>query len=286
MLFTSRYQDSASFQRRKGLPLRPTIPSLSRRARMASQDHIPFSGDSSSFPFDFRLQGEASALKPSRDEPCTHPLEIRQTFSNRLTVVGLDLSTFSGYTREQPSSQLPHPYDPPRLQIPSGPFTQDPSHSPSNYIPSAVSEHSCPPFLSSTGSRSLSPGDNPGWTDDSSSSAPPDHSSFESFAIATTLDQPHPSSASILPPPPAAQECRASSSNGKSDSRAKSNESDFETPVVKLGPNGLAEDQPPTAQGKMRTRVYVACLQWLVHYVRIFLGHHSYILQPLAEDTM
>ncbi|GJJ13286.1 hypothetical protein Clacol_007538 [Clathrus columnatus] len=30
---------------------------------------------------------------------------------------------------------------------------------------------------------------------------------------------------------------------------------------VKLGPNGLAEDQPPTAQGKLRTRVYVACLQ-------------------------
>ncbi|KAF8526163.1 hypothetical protein JB92DRAFT_2700846 [Gautieria morchelliformis] len=49
--------------------------------------------------------------------------------------------------------------------------------------------------------------------------------------------------------------------NGQVSPRLKSGEHDSEPPRVKLGPNGLAEDQPPTAQGKMRTRVYVACLQ-------------------------
>ena len=42
---------------------------------------------------------------------------------------------------------------------------------------------------------------------------------------------------------------------------------DSSMPPIKLGPNGLAEDQPPTAQGKLRTRVYVACLQWFGTFI-------------------
>ncbi|KAF8582821.1 hypothetical protein K439DRAFT_1350360 [Ramaria rubella] len=70
----------------------------------------------------------------------------------------------------------------------------------------------------------------------------------------------HPS-VNLLPAPHPRKDLRPRVVNGHPSPDSGSSDCNSELPRVKLGPNGLAEDQPPTAQGKMRTRVYVACLQ-------------------------
>jgi hypothetical protein len=166
-----------------------------------------------------------------------------------------------------------HPYEPTPLQIPSQ--RHAPDHSPSTYLPSATSILSSTtfPFPPSSHSRSLSPGDHTGWTDHSSplSLSPldgaPNSSSDLTFdnhisQISFPMNH-HPSGSSLrlLSPARRRDDPRR---NGQASPKPRSSEHAPEPPRVKLGPNGLAEDQPPTAQGKMRTRVYVACLQWFV----------------------
>ena len=79
-----------------------------------------------------------------------------------------------------------------------------------------------------------------------------------SFPIGLQSSQPP---LQILPPTPPQDEPRPRAAKTQPPPAPSK---DADVSVVRLGPNGLAEDQPPTAQGKMRTRVYVACLQWFV----------------------
>lgn len=74
------------------------------------------------------------------------------------------------------------------------------------------------------------------------------------------------------PPPPMAPQSSSTSSSAAATGRAR--RARKEKPYI-----ALAADQPPTTQGKPRTRVFVACLQW---YVRpLLLGSSLSPSQPL-----
>ena len=178
-----------------------------------------------------------------------------------------------------------HHYERTTLQIP--PQSQPSDQSASTYIPSANMSSGTFPFPPSSDSRSLSPGDHTGWRDPSSPLTLGPHdcaaNSTSDLAFDTQLShisfpmQLHPShpSLQVLPLPRPRENLCLRVTNGQASPSSNSSDRNSEPLCVKLGPNGLAADQPPTAQGKMRTRVYVACLQWfvisVVVLIRLFL---------------
>lgn len=246
---------------------------------------------SSAFQFDFPLANEelaaikaADSLAPRRSDACMcsflsvilcrHPLT--DLFSSS---VDFGLSAFSDPNRDSNNNNIypgHHPYEPTRLQI--LPQSHASEYPPPTYIPSTASNIPSGTFAfpSSSASRSLSPRDHTGWPEPSSplslgphdgaTNSPTDLAFDTQLShIAFPVDL-HPSQPSLqnLPPSRPRENTRLRVANGLDSPSSHSSQRNSEPPCVKLGPNGLAADQPPTAQGKMRTRVYVACLQWFV----------------------
>ena len=210
-----------------------------------------------------------------------------------ISAVEFGLSAFPRDSQNTNPYPAHDPYGPTPLQIPT--HSQRSEHSPSAYIPSAASTLASSTFTfpPSSESRSLSPGGHTGWTDPSSplslgphdgATTTPSDLSFDTelahLSFPINLHPPQPP-LHLLPsshPHPSRDNTRLRISNGvASPSTHSSSSHNSEIPCVKLGPNGLSADQPPTAQGKLRTRVYVACLQWFVismcfFYVRLVLS--------------
>ncbi|KIJ54399.1 hypothetical protein M422DRAFT_222008 [Sphaerobolus stellatus SS14] len=248
MLVMSRFHEESDSQQQKELPFSESSAQAASRGEQRMEQHssrvLPHGVPS--FQYDFRLEDEeVPSLKAGRGEPFEFGLP----------------STHPEHARALVSSHFPcqHPYQPPALQIPTQAYPQDPSPS---YVHSATSDAPYSAFPQSHGSRSLSPGDNPVWTDDSSPSVGhQSQSPFETLPFSKTSEASHSPSITLVPSSSGRQTNHQSSTSRVPSSRSQSHENNLELPLVKLGPNGLAEDQPPTAQGRMRTRVYVACLQ-------------------------
>ncbi|KAF8527466.1 hypothetical protein BU17DRAFT_81636 [Hysterangium stoloniferum] len=235
----ARFHDVPSCQHPKEQSFADHSSSLQEELRVASQRSFD---PNAPFGFDLRLEDELSDAKISCSEQCL----------------------LDHHPPSKSNEHAHHSYDP---QIPS--HSHESNYSPSTHIPSAapeISSHTFPTFPSSTGSRSRSPGEHLTWTDDSSPSAP--GRSFDSISFPLNS---HSSDSAALPSVSPihsrGNECRWSSNAHPSPGGSFSGSSP-DVSQVKLGPNGLAEDQPPTAQGKMRTRVYVACLQCRMRKIR------------------